>query len=86
MQQALERVVIPLFGLYLIRRSDNGEDAHEILAMCLDHEDQILAAFRRQDAEAARRVAGDFLVEAKRSLRTRLLSEPAGRVLRGRTS
>jgi DNA-binding GntR family transcriptional regulator len=76
-QQALERVVIPLFGLYLSRSSGDRVGAPKILAMCLEHEDEILVAFRRRDGEAARRVARDFLVEAKNSLRTRLRSEMA---------
>lgn len=85
-QQALERVVIPLFGLYLIRRSRNRQGAQENLTLCIEHENLILDAFRRKDAETARGVARDFLEEMKRSLTTRLMSEPSGEVVRGQGS
>jgi DNA-binding GntR family transcriptional regulator len=77
-QQALERVVIPLYALYLIRRSYNREGILQTLVECIEHEDKILDAFRRRDIEAARQIARDFLVRMKEYLGTRLVPEARG--------
>ena len=74
-QQALTRVVIPLYALYLIRRSYNREGIVQTLVECIEHQDKILDAFRRHDAEAARQVARDFLKRMKEYLGTRLVPE-----------
>jgi DNA-binding GntR family transcriptional regulator len=79
-QQALERVVIPLYALYLIRRSYNREGIIQTLAECIEHQEKILDAFRRNDADAARNIARDFLMRMKDYLGTRLVPEVPGRV------
>jgi DNA-binding GntR family transcriptional regulator len=79
-QQALERVVIPLYALYLIRRSYNREGIVQTLVECLEHQDRILEAFRQNEAEAARQVARDFLTRMKEYLGTRLVPEVSGPV------
>lgn len=79
-QQALERVVIPLYALYLIRRSYNREGILQTLVECIDHQDRILDAFRRKDAAAARQIARDFLMRMKEYLGTRLVPEVRGPV------
>ena len=74
-QQALERVVISLYALYLIRRSYNREGILQTIIECLEHQDRILDAFRRTDAQAARQVEREFLVRMKEYLGTRLVPE-----------
>jgi len=78
LQQALERVVIPLYALYLIRRTYNREGIVQTLDECIEHQDRILDAFRRKDAEAGRLVARDFLVCMREYLGTRLVPEVRG--------
>jgi len=75
LQQALERVVIPLYALYLIRRSYNREGIIQTVFECIDHQDKILEAFGRKDEEAARQVARNFLMKMKEYLGTRLVPE-----------
>ena len=73
--QNLQRVVIPLYALYLISRSYNHEGILPTIVECLEHQDKILDAFQRRDAETARQVAGDFLVRMKEYLGTRLVPD-----------
>src|SRR5262245_40906387 len=75
LQQALERLVIPLYALYLIRRSYNVDGMLQTVDECIEHQDEILDSFQRNDAEGARRVARDFLVRMKEYLGTRLVPE-----------
>jgi DNA-binding GntR family transcriptional regulator len=79
-QQALERVVIPLYALYLIRRSYNREGILQTIVECIEHQDQILEAFRQKDIEAVRHGARDFLIRMKEYLGTRLVPEVRGPV------
>ena len=74
-QQSLERVVIPLYALYLIRRSYNREGILQTVSECIEHQDRILDALRRNETEAARQIARDFLVRMKEYLGTRLVPE-----------
>lgn len=74
-QQALERVVISLYALYLIRRSYNREGILQTVAECIEHEDRTLDALRRKESETARQVARDFLVRMKEYLGSRLVPE-----------
>jgi DNA-binding GntR family transcriptional regulator len=79
-QQALERMVIPLYALYLIRRAYNREGILQTVSECIEHQDRILDALRHKDAEAAKQVARDFLVRMKEYLGTRLMPEVRGPV------
>lgn len=79
-QQALERVVIPLYALYLIRRPYNREGIVQTVFECIAHQDKILEAFRSNDAEAARKVSRNFLERMKDYLGTRLVPEARGPV------
>jgi len=72
------RVVIPLYALYRIRRPYNRDGILQTVSEWFEHQDRILAAFRRNEAEAAGQVARDFLVRMKEFLGTRLLSEEGG--------
>jgi DNA-binding GntR family transcriptional regulator len=73
LQQALERVVIPLYALYLIRRSSSREGLLQTATDCFQHQDTILAAYREKDLKLARRVARDFLSQMKEYLEKRLV-------------
>jgi DNA-binding GntR family transcriptional regulator len=76
LQQALERVVIPVYALYLIRRSYNREGVLQTVLDCIEHQDKIIAAYEDDNVEEARQVAKDFLTIMKGYLRTRLVPEP----------
>ena len=65
LQQTLERLVIPLFALYVIRRSHHSEATYQTVLDCLQHQDEILEAYRNGNLEEAKRVARDFLVRTK---------------------
>jgi DNA-binding GntR family transcriptional regulator len=72
LQQILERVVVPLYGLYVIRQSYNLEGILQTTIDCTEHQDRILAAYEQQNFEDAREVARDFLKNMKEYLGTRL--------------
>jgi DNA-binding GntR family transcriptional regulator len=71
LQQALERIVIPLYALYLVRSSYNREG----FALCTELEDKTLKAFRRKDGEQARHAARDFLFRMREHLAARFARE-----------
>lgn len=73
LEQTLERIVVPLYALYWIRRSPNMEGMLQTTVDCVAHQDRILAAYERKDFEEARRVAREFLVQMKGYLGTRLV-------------
>jgi len=72
LQQILERVVIPLYALYVIRRSYNLEGILQTTIDCTEHQDRILAAYEQESFEEAREVARYFLKRMKEYLGTRL--------------
>jgi DNA-binding GntR family transcriptional regulator len=72
LQQVLERVVIPLYGLYVIRQSYNLEGIIQTTIDCTEHQDRILAAYEQKSFEEAREVARYFLKRMKEYLGTRL--------------
>jgi DNA-binding GntR family transcriptional regulator len=74
LQQMLERVVVPLYALYFIRRSRNMEGIVQTTIDCVEHQDKILAAYDRKDFEEARRIAREFLMQMKGYLGTRLVT------------
>lgn len=73
LQQTLERLVIPLYALYLIRRSYNREGLLQTIFDCVEHQDKIMKAFQAGNVEEARQVAQGFLSRMKENLGTRLL-------------
>jgi DNA-binding GntR family transcriptional regulator len=73
LKQTLERLVIPLYALYLIRRSHNRQGLLQTVLDCVDHQDKIVTAYNHGDIKEARRVARDFLIKMKEYLGTRLL-------------
>jgi len=73
LRQTLERLVIPLYALYLIRRTYNHEGLLQTVVDCIEHQDKILDAYTAGDFEKARSVARDFLTRMKEYLGTRLV-------------
>ena len=73
LEQALDRLVIPLYALYLIRRSHNREGILQTVVDCIEHQDRILEAYEQKDFERARRVARDFLTTVNEYLATRFV-------------
>ena len=73
LQQSLERVVIPLYALYLIRRPYNRDGIQLTVVECIEHQDKILMAYQAGEFEQAKSVARDFLIKMKEYLGTRLL-------------
>src|SRR5215470_13596466 len=71
LQQALERVVIPLYGLYLIRRTRSSKGLLQAVLDCVEHQDKILCAYRDKDFKLARRVARDFLIHTQNYMKSR---------------
>ncbi len=76
LQQVLERVVIPLYALYVIRQSYNLEGILQTTIDCTEHQDRILAAYEQMRFEEAREIARHFLKRMKEYLGTRLLPAP----------
>jgi DNA-binding GntR family transcriptional regulator len=72
LEQVLERIVIPLYALYVIRQSYNLEGIRQTTIDCTEHQDRILAAYERRSFEEARETAGYFLKRMKEYLGTRL--------------
>src|SRR5881296_2780795 len=70
LKQLLDRTVIPLYALYLIRRSSNREGILTTVADCLAQQDQIIAAFKSGNFVEGQKAARDFLVRMKAYLKT----------------
>jgi DNA-binding GntR family transcriptional regulator len=70
--QILERVVVPLYALYMIRQSYNLEGILQTTIDCTDHQDGILAAYEQNNSEEARAIARYFLIKMKDYLGSRL--------------
>jgi DNA-binding GntR family transcriptional regulator len=59
--QALERLVIPLFALYVIRGSFNRQGLLQTARDCVTHQDMIVAAMEKKNVAEVRKVARQFL-------------------------
>jgi DNA-binding GntR family transcriptional regulator len=72
LQRILERVVIPLYALYVIRQSYNLEGILQTTIDSTEHQDRIIAAYEQKSFEEARETAQYFLKRMKEYLGTRL--------------
>jgi len=72
LEQVMERIVIPLYALYVIRQSYNLEGILQTTIDCTEHQDRILAAYEKKNFEEARETARNFLKRMKEYLGTRL--------------
>jgi DNA-binding GntR family transcriptional regulator len=70
--QAIERVVTPLYALYLIRRSQNREGILQTVADCLEHQKQIISSYKSRDFARAESIARDFLLRMKEHMKKAL--------------
>jgi DNA-binding GntR family transcriptional regulator len=72
LEQILDRIVIPLYALYMIRQSFNLEGILQTTLDCIKHQERILAAYERKNFGEARETARNFLKKMKEYLGTRL--------------
>jgi DNA-binding GntR family transcriptional regulator len=72
LQQILERLVAPLYALYMIRQSYNIEGIFQTTVDCTDHQERILDAYEQKNFEEARAIARCFLIKMKEYLGSRL--------------
>jgi DNA-binding GntR family transcriptional regulator len=72
LQQILDRVVIPLYALYVMRQSYNLEGIIQTTIDCTEHQDRILSAYEQKSFGEARETARHFLKSMKEYLGTRL--------------
>ena len=72
LQQILERMIIPLYALYVIRRSINLEGILHTTIDFTNHQEKILVAYEQKNFEEARETARTFLLKMKDDLGTRL--------------
>jgi DNA-binding GntR family transcriptional regulator len=72
LQQILERIVIPLYALYVIRQSYNLEGILQTTMDCTEHQERIIAAYEQSNFDEARTAASEFLKRMKEYLGTRL--------------
>jgi len=72
LQQILERAVVPLYALFVIRQSYNLEGIFQTTIDCTDHQDRIVAAYQRKNFQEAREIARRFLISMKEYLGSRL--------------
>ena len=73
LKETLERLVAPLYALYLMRSNFNREGMFQTIEDCLVHQEDTLRAFEAKDSEEAARIVGNFLQQMKDSLGSRLL-------------
>jgi DNA-binding GntR family transcriptional regulator len=76
LKETLERLVAPLYALYLMRADVNREGLVETMQDCIAHQEQTLRAFEAGKPEEAAEVVRKFLRQMKDNLGSRLL--PAG--------
>ena len=73
LQGTLERLVIPLFALYLIRGSYNRDGLLQTARDCAAHQESTLRAIENGDLTEARQVVEGFLKRMKGNLGSKLL-------------
>jgi DNA-binding GntR family transcriptional regulator len=65
LHQTLERLVVPLFVLYLTRTSFSSEALMRKAITCSDHQEQILQTFLAGDVCGLKRMVSDCLIQMK---------------------
>ena len=73
LKEMLERLVAPLYALYLMRSNFNPEGMLQTIEDCLVHQESALQAFEAGDSQEAARIVGNFLQQMKDSLGSKLL-------------
>jgi DNA-binding GntR family transcriptional regulator len=72
LQQCLERMVVPLYVLYMIRQSYDLDGILQTTIDCTNHQDRILDAYEQGKVKEASEIARSFLKRMKEYLGTRL--------------
>jgi DNA-binding GntR family transcriptional regulator len=72
LQQILERMVIPLYALYVIRQQSNLDGILQTTIDFASHQNKILIAYEQKTFEEARETARSFLKRMKETLGTQL--------------
>jgi DNA-binding GntR family transcriptional regulator len=75
LKETLERLVAPLYALYLMRANFNREGLNQTIQDCIVHQEETLRAFEAGKPEEAARVVRNFLQEMKKNLGSKLLPE-----------
>ena len=73
LKETLERLVAPLYALYLMRANFNREGLSQTIQDCLVHQEETLRAFEGGNPDEAARVVRNFLQQMKDSLGSKLL-------------
>ena len=73
LKETLERLVAPLYALYLMRSNFNREGMFQTIEDCLVHQEETLRAFEAGNYPEVARIVGSFLQQMKDSLGSRLL-------------
>ena len=73
LHQILERLVIPLYALYLIRESSNRKGLLQVAREGAEHQRKILRNLEAGRFDAAGQLTADFLIKMKANLGTKLL-------------
>jgi len=73
LQQTLERLVVPLFGLYLIRGSYNREGLRQTGLEATENQEKVIHAMETKNLDEVRRLTRDFLERMKATIGDRLL-------------
>jgi DNA-binding GntR family transcriptional regulator len=73
LKETLERLVAPLYALYLMRSNVNREGLFQTIEDCLVHQEDTLRAFDARNFQEAARIARSFLQQMKDSLGSKLL-------------
>lgn len=71
--ETLERLVAPLYALYLMKADFNRDGLLQTVHDCIRHQEDTLRAFEAGDPEEAGRVVRDFLLQMRDSLGSKLL-------------
>jgi DNA-binding GntR family transcriptional regulator len=71
--EILERLVAPLYALFLMRSEFNRDGLYQTMQDCITHQEDTLLAFEARNPQEAARVVRNFLEHMKESLGSRLL-------------
>lgn len=73
LKETLERLVAPLYALYLMKADFNREGLFQTIQDCIVHQENTLRAFEAGNPQEAARIVRNFLSQMKDSLGSRLL-------------
>jgi DNA-binding GntR family transcriptional regulator len=73
LKETLERLVAPLYALYLMRANFNREGLFQTIEDCIVHQEETMRAFEAGNPQEAARIVRSFLQLMKRSLGSKLL-------------